>query len=121
MTVLDQILGAQLPLPVDFLQEAVGRIVRAAGPERIIVFGSAARGELTPDSDVDFLVVKRGDYDSRRAAARIYRALADLERDTDAIVVTPEQLERYKDCLYLALYSATREGKVVYDRSLLQA
>jgi predicted nucleotidyltransferase len=121
MTVPDQIRQAQLPLPADFLLEAVRRIVQVADPEKIIVFGSAARGQLGPESDVDFLVVKDGDYHPRRLAAQIYRALADLEHDTDIVVVTSAQLERYQHSLCLVLSSATREGKVVYDRALLRS
>jgi len=48
-------MGDEIP---DVLDEVVQRIVAVADPEKIILFGSAARGELGPDSDLDLLVVK---------------------------------------------------------------
>ena len=50
-------MGNEIP---DVLDEVVQRIVAVADPEKIILFGSAARGELGPDSDLDLLVVKSG-------------------------------------------------------------
>ena len=47
----------------EVLQEIIRRVVETAQPEKIIMFGSAARGEMGPNSDVDLLVVKRGRYD----------------------------------------------------------
>ena len=61
MTVLDQIREAHLQIPAGLLEEVVRRVVSVAEPERIILFGSAARGEVRPDSDLDLLVVKDGD------------------------------------------------------------
>jgi predicted nucleotidyltransferase len=48
------------------LQEIIRRIVETAKPERVILFGSAARGEMGPNSDVDLLVIKRGKFDQGR-------------------------------------------------------
>jgi len=50
----------------DRIEEAARRIVEAADPDRIIVFGSAARGAAGASSDVDLLVVKRGTFDHGR-------------------------------------------------------
>ena len=55
------------------LDEIVRRIVAVAEPEAIVLFGSAARGELGPNTDVDLLVIKRGDFHRRRLTAAIYR------------------------------------------------
>ena len=96
------------------LQEIVRRIVEAAQPEKIILFGSAARGEMGPDSDVDLLVVKSGVH-RRELAARLYRELADLPVPKDIIVATPEDLERHRDTIGLVYRAALREGRVVYD------
>ena len=51
--------------------------------------------------------------------AELYRALADLDRDTDIVVATPAQVERYKDSFCLVFHPATREGKVIYDKPSL--
>jgi len=119
VTVLDQIREAQLQLPAGLLEEVVRRVVSVAEPERIVLFGSAARGEVRPDSDLDLLVVKDGDYDSRRVTADLYRVLADLDRDTDIVVATPAEVERYKDSFCLVFHPATRDGKVIYDKASL--
>jgi len=119
MTVLQQIRQADTQVPSKVLEEVVRRVVAVADPERIILFGSAARGEMRIYSDLDLLVVKDGDYDQRRLTALLYRVLADLDRDTDIVLVSSTQLERYKDSFCLVLYAATREGKVIYDKAAL--
>jgi predicted nucleotidyltransferase len=77
------------------LEEVVRRIVEVADPDRIILFGSAARGELTPDSDIDLLVIK-SDVDSRsRLEETICRNLWGIPIGVDAIVFTPGDIERW--------------------------
>ena len=119
MTVLEQIRQAETRVPSEVLEEAVRRLVTVADPEKIILFGSAARAEMRADSDLDLLVVKDGDYDQRRLTALLYRVLADLDRDTYIVLASSAQLERYKDSFCLVLYAATREGKVIYDKAAL--
>ncbi|MCY4109314.1 MAG: nucleotidyltransferase domain-containing protein [Chloroflexi bacterium] len=96
------------------LDDIVQRIVAAAQPEKIILFGSAARGEMGPNSDVDLLVVKDTD-DARGLAVRIYRHLRGVRVAVDAVVVKPANVERYKDSHALVIKPALREGTVVYD------
>ena len=57
------------------LNEIVARVVAVAQPDRIILFGSAARGEMGPSSDVDLLVIKSGKYDRGRLTEQIYLRL----------------------------------------------
>ena len=97
----------------DLLQEIVRRIVEVATPERIILFGSAARGEMGPDSDVDLLIVK-ADIHRRKTAQQIEVGLGDMVIPTDIFVATPEDLERHKDTIGLIYRSALAEGKTVY-------
>jgi predicted nucleotidyltransferase len=97
------------------LDEIVRRIVEVAAPDKIILFGSAARGEIGPNSDVDLLVVKSGTH-RRRLAQAIYMHLIGVRYAVDVIVVTPEDIERYKDSFALVIEPALREGKVVYAR-----
>ncbi|MCD6401738.1 MAG: nucleotidyltransferase domain-containing protein, partial [Anaerolineales bacterium] len=82
-------------------------------PEKIILFGSVARGDIGPDSDIDLLVVKRIDK-RRQLAKQIYKALIGVGRAVDIIVVTPEDIEKYKDSRALVIAPAIREGKVIY-------
>lgn len=96
------------------LQDLVNRIVAAAGPEKIVLFGSAARGAMGPNSDVDFLVIKSGKFHRRRVTASIYRHLRGADAAVDVVVVTPEEVERYRATPCLVICPALREGRVVY-------
>ncbi len=101
------------------LQEIIRRIVQVAQPERIILFGSAARGELTVHSDVDLLVIKRGDFNARRLAGDIYRHLHGVGQAVDVILVTPEQVEQHRNTHCLIIAPALREGREVYRATAL--
>ena len=96
------------------LDDIVGRIVAVAQPERIILFGSAARGDMGPHSDVDLLVIKEG-ANRRELAAAIYMNLKGITVAVDAIVVTPADVEQYRDSHALVIKPALREGTVVYE------
>ena len=96
------------------VEEVVRRIVDAAQPEKIILFGSAARGEMGPHSDLDILVVKSG-ADHWGLSGRIRRALRGVNAAVDLVVATPEDIERYKDSHPLVYKPALREGRVVYE------
>ncbi len=95
------------------LEEIVRRIVEVARPERIVLFGSAARGETGPDSDLDLLVVKEGAH-RRRLAGEIYARLVGVGRAVDVVVVTPEDIERFGANPALIIEPALREGRVIY-------
>jgi predicted nucleotidyltransferase len=105
--------GRRGPAP-GVLEEAVRRVVAASEPERIVVFGSSARGEMGPDSDVDLLVIKRDVHRKRAVAAEILRALRGLPEAFDVIVATPEEIERYGESPALVFRQALREGKTLY-------
>ncbi|MXX11551.1 MAG: nucleotidyltransferase domain-containing protein [Nitrospira sp. SB0677_bin_15] len=96
------------------LDDIFQRIVEVARPERIILFGSAAHDDMGPHSDVDLLIIKQG-VDLRRLTAKLYRRLHGVGAAVDAIMVTPEDVERYKDSHALIIKPALREGRVVYE------
>jgi predicted nucleotidyltransferase len=96
------------------LADAVRRVVEAAQPDKIILFGSAARGEMGPNSDLDFLVIKGGNFDRWKLTRAIYHRLHGTEAAVDVIVVTPEDIDRYRDAHCLVISPALKEGKVVY-------
>ena len=104
---------AEGALSEETIRDIVRRIVETVAPEKIILFGSAARGEMGPDSDVDLLVVKSGVH-RRELAARLYRELADLPVPKDILVATPEDLDRHRDTIGFIIRPALREGRVVY-------
>ena len=103
---------AGVPAP-ELLDEIVRRTVAVAHPERIILFGSGARGEMGPNSDVDLLVVK-ANADRRATARAIRRALVGLGVPKDIVVVTPEDIQWHKDDRGLVIYPALRDGKILY-------
>ncbi|MBM3749069.1 MAG: nucleotidyltransferase domain-containing protein [Acidobacteria bacterium] len=121
MTVLEQIRRAKVQPQPQVLEEAVRRIVEAADPDRIILFGSGARGESRPGSDLDLRVIKGGEYDYHRTITEIYAALARLGVPVDVVLVTPEQAERYRDSFCLVIHPALKEGKPIYERCAVSA
>ena len=96
------------------LDEIVRRIVEVAQPERVILFGSVARREVGPHSDVDLLVVKSG-ADALDPMRRIYGTLRGVGAAVDAVVVSPEDIDRYAQSHALIIKPASQEGKVVYE------
>lgn len=92
----------------------VQRVVEVVQPEKIILFGSAARGEMDRHSDVDLLIVKSGVH--RRETARLIRAkLRGAGAAVDVVVVTPDDIRRYRDSHALVIKPALQEGRVVYE------
>jgi HEPN domain-containing protein/predicted nucleotidyltransferase len=101
------------------LAEIVQSIVEAVQPDKNILFGSAARCEMGPNSDIDLLVVKSGKFSHDRVTRDIYRPRPGAAA-VDALVVTPDDLERYGDSPYLVYYPAVHEGKVIYDSGTIR-
>jgi predicted nucleotidyltransferase len=97
------------------IQEMVRRIVTGFDPERIILFGSQARGDAGPDSDVDLLVIL--DTESQKQVTReILMALGAMGIPKDIVVITPDEFERRKDIVGTIAYPAHHEGRVLYER-----
>jgi len=99
------------------IQEIVRRIVRQFDPDRIILFGSHARGTATADSDVDLLVVMPVTGSKRDKAIEIGVAVHQVRLPKDIIVVTPEDVRRFRDIVGTIIHPALREGKVLYERA----
>ncbi|MEK7398466.1 MAG: nucleotidyltransferase domain-containing protein [Candidatus Poribacteria bacterium] len=98
----------------DALKEIIKRVVDVANPERIIMFGSAARGEASTNSDIDLLVIKDGEYDQSLLAGDIYMNLHGIKQAVDVVLVTSEQVERYRNTHCLVIAPALKEGKEIY-------
>jgi predicted nucleotidyltransferase len=99
------------------IAEMVRRIVERFHPERIILFGSHARGTAAPNSDVDLLVVMQPQGSKRRRAVEIHGLLAGMGIPKDVIVVTPEEFEAYRDAPGTVIRTAWQEGKILHDRA----
>ena len=96
------------------LSELVRRIVQALKPLRIILFGSAARGDMGPDSDLDILVVMSDGAHRRRSAQEAYKCLKGMDIAKDVVVATESDIREYSDNPSLVLYPALRHGKELY-------
>lgn len=99
------------------IERMVQRIVKRFDPERIILFGSHARGGAGPDSDVDLLVVMPVSGSKREKQLEIRLALRQFHIAKDIIVTTPEEFAWRKEIPGTIERPAAREGKVLYARS----
>jgi uncharacterized protein len=99
---------------VAILSEAVRRIVDTAHPLSIILFGSGARGDVDSNSDFDVMVVMPSGFHRRKTAQQIYRALLGLGYAVDVVVVTEEDLLRYRDDAGMIIATALDEGRELY-------
>ncbi len=103
-----------MPFSQQQLDELVQRIVDLVHPLRIILFGSAARGELGKYSDVDVLVVMPEGTHRRHTAMSLYAQIIGFPFAVDIVVATPGDLERHKDTVGLVYRNILRDGKEIY-------
>lgn len=99
------------------IDKMVRRIVKRFDPEKIILFGSHARGTARPDSDVDLLIVMPVAGSKRKMQLELRTALHDVRVPKDVIVTTPEEFAWRKDVVGTIEYPAATEGKLLYARA----
>jgi len=97
------------------IDEIVRRILSVAKPERIILFGSAATGDMNRDSDVDILVVEAAPTDSRKESVLIHDALRGLGYAFDVVVISSKWFEESKTVIGGIAYPANKYGRVLYE------
>lgn len=95
--------------------EIVRRVLTVTAADRIILFGSAATGQMNADSDIDLLVVAPAVVNARRDSVRVGDALRGLGFPVDVIVMARERFEETKDVIGGIAYPATRHGRVLYE------
>ena len=97
-------------------KKIVNTIVESTFPDKVILFGSRAKGNYKKNSDYDFMVVKSGVKNEREISRRIYRALFDnhIRVPVDIIVVDSDKLDKNKENRYLIYSWALKEGEIVY-------
>ena len=98
----------------EILAEAVRRILKTLQPRKIILFGSAARGNMGPHSDLDFLIVMPDGVHRRKAAQKLSRALFDLGMPKDIVVVTESDIKNHGTNPSLVIAPALAEGRELY-------
>jgi len=101
----------------DQIPEITRRIVQTSNPEKIILFGSYARGNFGVDSDLDLLIIVPGAKHLRQESIRVRRALRGLLVPVDIVVATPEQITRLGNMAGLVYQAALSEGRVLYERA----
>ena len=100
----------------EIIAEVVRRIVDVADPERIILFGSRARGEASYWSDLDILVIKDSDVPRWERSGDIRYALRNIMVPMDIIVYTPEEVYDWSQVEEAFVTTAVREGKMLYEK-----
>ncbi len=103
------------------LMGMVDAIVREVDPEKIILFGSRARGDMGAYSDVDLLIVESEPFhlarSRRKEMMRIRRALSSFRNPKDILVYNIEEIEKWKNSVNHILARSLREGRLLYERS----
>lgn len=97
------------------LSEVVRRVLTVACPAKIILFGSAATGQMNQDSDIDLLVVEPEPANTRDRSVKIRRALGDVRYPVDIIVMSSERFEETKNIIGGIAYPANKYGRVLYE------
>ena len=99
------------------LDDLVQRIAERFSPDKIILFGSRARGDAGPDSDIDLLVLFSDVADPNQRAAELYASLVDFPSPMDIVVSTSFRFERYRNVVNTVYWPASREGRILYERA----
>lgn len=97
----------------DLIAEAVGRLAEAAPGAQIVLFGSHARGEAHPRSDIDFLVVEPEVANEAEESVRLLRTLRDLRLPADIVVVSRPYADAWREIRGGVVHSAYSEGRVL--------
>ena len=109
-----------IPVTDELLDAMVRAIVDEVDPERVILFGSRARGEARRESDIDLIVIEAEPFgparSRRREAARLYRATARFPVPADILVFSRAEADYWRDSLNHVLARALREGRVLHEQ-----
>jgi predicted nucleotidyltransferase len=98
----------------NLLEELVERIVASVRPLTIVLFGSAARGDMTRHSDLDLLVIMPDGCNCREIAKTLYRRLRGLQFAKDILVIQQRDVDQHGNNPYLVIHTALSEGKELY-------
>jgi predicted nucleotidyltransferase len=98
------------------LSEIVRRMCDVGHPHKIVLFGSRARGDAQPDSDLDLLVIEDSTLPRHKRATRYRRALVDVFPAKDIVVWTPEEVREWSEVPNAFINVTLKEGKILYER-----
>ncbi|MEO5333265.1 MAG: nucleotidyltransferase domain-containing protein [Magnetococcus sp. YQC-5] len=108
-----------IPITQKILDEMVLAIVNEVQPERIILFGSLARGDATQDSDIDLMVVEQEGFAKRsrwQEQQRIRKRLAHFPMAKDILVYSQDEVAQWCHSINHIVTHAMNEGKVLYEK-----
>jgi uncharacterized protein len=106
-----------MTLSRSFIDDLVRRIRSVLEPDRVVLFGSYARGDATEDSDLDLLVIAPSVEPRWRRVVPLYQALAGIGAAKDVLWWTPEEIEAWRHLPTHVIGRALKEGKVIYERA----
>jgi predicted nucleotidyltransferase len=107
--------GSYPPVTEELLREVVRRIRSVGTPRAVVLFGSHARGDARPDSDLDLLIVEPSDLPRFKRSGRYRRVLRGVFPAKDVVVWTPEEIEEWRDVPNAFITSILAEGRVLYE------
>lgn len=97
------------------LTEIRDRLIEAAHPDKVILFGSYARGDFDQDSDLDLLVILPEVENRFDEMVRLRRALSEIPMAIDLVVYSADRVKERRHLRGTMLYHALAEGRVLYD------
>jgi uncharacterized protein len=104
------------PVTEELLATLVERILEVGAPQKIVLFGSRARTDARPDSDLDLLIIEESALPRFRRAPRYLRALTGIFPAKDVVVWTPAEIAEWSNVPTAFITTALREGRVLYAR-----
>ena len=99
-----------------FIAEIVNKIASQYNPDKVILFGSYANGNIDSDSDIDLILIKETTLPRHTRSIEIYKQLVSTKFPIDILVYTPEEFERGLSDKYSFLAGAIKQSKVLYER-----
>ncbi len=100
----------------DLIEEIVRRVVRIARPDKIVLFGSRARGDARASSDYDLLIIQESDKPRYQRSAPLFALLSDLPAEVEIVVYTPSEVREWSQVPQAFVTRALREGVPLYER-----
>ena len=98
------------------IPDMVRRMVERTSPSRVILYGSYARNEADPDSDVDLLVLFEKLDNRREVVTALYESVRDINVPKDILIATTSEYERFRTVVNTTFYCIGGDGKVLYER-----
>lgn len=103
-------------IPQETIDAVVQAIARNFSPQRIILFGSYASGQPTPDSDLDLLIIMDSDLPKHKRAVPVHLLFRPMPCALDILVYTPEEVARWYGTVNHIITEALQYGITVYER-----